>query len=190
MNRMTTISRMELAVIAGLMVLTGGILLWLGRVPWCECGYVKLWHGDSMSSENSQHIADWYTPSHIVHGFLFYALLHWAMARASLGRRVVVATVIELAWEVVENTEAMINRYREVTIALGYRGDSVLNPMSDAIFMLIGFFAASRLPVWASVAVLIGLELLAGLVIRDNLGLNILMLLYPIDAIKEWQFAV
>ena len=189
MEQTASVERRDIAIVAGLIVLTSGILLWMGRVPWCECGYVKLWHGDAMSSENSQHIADWYMPSHVVHGFIFYAILRWLMSKARLGHRAIVAVLIETAWEIAENTEAMINRYREVTMALGYYGDSVINSVSDVGFMLIGFFLASRLPVWASVIVALGLELVAAAVIRDNLTLNVIMLLYPIEAIKTWQLA-
>ena len=163
------------------------LALWLaGRNPICTCGYVELWHG-ALDSGNSQHIADWYTPSHIIHGFLFYALGWALLRRRPVGERLILAVAIEAAWELVENTPLVIDRYREATMALGYTGDSVLNSASDIGWMAIGFLVAGRLPWRATAAIAIAFELLTLWVIRDNLTLNVLMLVWPVEAIKTWQ---
>ncbi|MGL5010847.1 MAG: DUF2585 domain-containing protein [Paracoccaceae bacterium] len=174
-------------IVAAIVLLTAAYLLFIGREPICKCGYIKLWHGEVVSSENSQHISDWYTPSHIIHGFLFFGLL-WLFARKlSLGWRLVIATIIEAAWEIVENSEMVIERYRTATISLDYYGDSVLNVVADLAAMMIGFFLASKLPVWATVTLIIAFEATTIWLIRDGLALNVLMLLYPLDSVATWQ---
>ena len=176
-------------------VLTVGILLAMGRPPICECGYVKLWHGDINSMGNSKHIADWYTPSHIIHGPIFYAFGWLLFAKWKIGGEGAVkwglplAVFLEAAWEVLENTQMVIERFRSVTANWGYSGDSVLNSFADIGWMAFGFYLAMRLPVKVTIVGAIVLEVLAAWVVRDGLTLTVIMLLFPIDAIAEWQAA-
>lgn len=186
--------RINIWVVVALVLLLAGtafVLFSMGRVAICKCGTVKFWHSVVNSSENSQHLADWYTLSHIVHGFLFYGAA-WLIGRIA-GWRIPVAVAlmgavaVEAAWEIFENTEFVINRYREATISLDYFGDSIVNSISDIVAMIAGFMLASLLPVAASILSVIGLEVFAAFMIRDNLMLNILMLVKPLEAIKIWQ---
>lgn len=178
------------AAVAAALLLTGiaGAFLYaLGHPLICKCNYVKLWHGVTISSENSQHISDWYTFSHVIHGFIFYWLL-WVFARRMpASRRLLIAIIIEAAWEIFENTDFVINRYREVTISLDYYGDSVLNSICDIGAMVLGFFLARRWPVWVIIALAVVMEVYVGYAIRDNLTLNIIMLIYPHPTILQWQ---
>lgn len=174
-------------VVVGIILLTAAYLLWIGREPICKCGYIKLWHGQVVSSENSQHISDWYTPSHVIHGFLFYGLLWLVAKRLSFGWRLSIATLLEAIWEIVENSDAVIERYRTVTISLDYYGDSVVNVVADIGAMIIGFWLAAKLPVWATVALILLFEGVTIWLIRDGLALNVLMLLYPLDWVGAWQ---
>jgi len=182
-------TRRRSAAVAAILILlaTTAILLAMGRHPICTCGTVDLWVAGRDSPRTSQMLADWYSASHIVHGFLFYGAL-WAVARRwPVERRFIAALLIEAAWEIAENTPMVIDRYREATAALGYTGDSILNSLSDITTMAIGFLAARKLPLWAAVATVLLLELIPLIVIRDNLTLNVWMLLAPNETIGNWQ---
>ena len=163
------------------------VLLAMHRPPICTCGTIALW--GKAGPTQSQMLADWYSASHIVHGFLFFGLLWLVAPRLSIGWRLVIALLIECSWEVIENTPMVIDRYRAATVALGYTGDSILNSASDIAMMVLGFMAARRLPLWASIAAVIVLELIPLAAIRDNLTLNVWMLVAPSKAILAWQAA-
>jgi hypothetical protein len=169
------------------------VLLAMGRPPICTCGYVSLWHGQVQSAGNSQHITDWYSPSHFTHGLIMYAVawLLWSRWRLFGGRlarwALPIAVAVEAAWEVLENTPMVIGRYRSVTASFGYSGDSVVNSASDIGWMTLGFLVAAKLPWRWTLALGVGLELLTLWTIRDNLTLNVVMLVWPVEAIRQWQ---
>jgi len=182
--------RSSIGISVILVAVFAAILYFMGQPLICECGYIKLWHGPTvLTSENSQHVSDWYTFSHIIHGFVFYWIA-WFIGRRwgwSLGFLFLLALLAETAWEIFENTDFIINRYRSVTISYDYFGDSVINSVGDVIAMALGFVLARRLPVWATITLFVAMELFVGYWIRDNLAFNIIMLVYPLDFILEWQ---
>ena len=177
----------DAAVAIGLVLVTATLELGMGRPLAYKNGPVRLWVGDVNSDQNSQQLLDPYSFTHVIHGALFYALTHVVMGPASVGARAAVAIALESAWEAYENTDTVINRYRAATIALGYYGDSVLNSMSDILACMLGFLLASRLRWWWTVSWVVAAEVVVAMVIRDNLTLNIIMLLWPVEAIKRWQ---
>ena len=181
------IGRKGWLVAAALFVLLTIILLAMGRPPICECGTVKFWHGTVQSSENSQHLADWYSFSHIIHGFIFYGLARWLIPHRPAWIALAAAIFVESAWEISENTPMVINRYREATMAFGYAGDSAINSIADTAWMVIGWLGARAMRWWQTVSLAIAFELFTLWTIRDNLTLNVLMLVSPVEAIKDWQ---
>ncbi len=176
-----------IAWIGALVVLQVAVLFHLGQPFICECGYVKAWEGVVLSVGNSQHLSDWYSFSHVIHGVIFYLLLWLVFPRMPVGYRLLIAISIEIAWELFENTPFVINKYREQALAVGYVGDSILNSVSDTLMMIVGFVLAWRLPVWSVVVLALAAEVFVAFYIHDNLTLNILNFVYPIEAVTEWQ---
>jgi hypothetical protein len=173
----------------GLLVVQAFVEHAIGRVTICTCGYVKLWEGDVNSSGNSQHLTDWYSFSHLIHGFGFY-LLFWLVGRRwPVGLRFLAALTLEISWELIENSSFIIDRYRAETISLNYYGDSIINSVSDTLMATTGFWLAYYLPVTAIVLLTLAMEIGVGYAIRDNLTLNIIMLIHPVAWIKAWQSA-
>ena len=174
-------------IAAGLAVIATTItaLAAMGR-PWlCACGYLDVW--GQVGPEQSQMLADWYSPSHVIHGLLLYGVARALSPRWSVGTRFLLAIMVEAGWELIENTPMIIDRYREATMALGYTGDSIVNSLSDIAMMAIGFLVARYAPVWASALALVTLELAALAAVRDNLTLNVLMLIAPNERVVAWQ---
>ena len=177
------VALVELALLGTLAV----VLLALGRALTCPCGSIALWAGDIYSNQNSQQLTDPYTFTHVTHGMIFYGLLRLVWLRRPFVARLAAATVIEVLWEVAENSPLIIDRYLETTASLGYYGDSVLNSTGDVLFCIVGFFIASRLSRRVSIVAVVASEVILLFWIRDNIALNVLMLLYPIPAIRAWQ---
>jgi hypothetical protein len=180
--------RNALLISLGVIVVAAGILLLMGRLPICKCGTIKLWHGGRGDSEMSQHLTDWYSYSHVLHGIIFYWLLSIIFkGRLSIAARLVIATFVEAGWEIFENSPFIINRYRAQTISRDYFGDAIINSVGDMLAMLVGFLIAARLPAWVTVLLVIATEVILLILIRDNLILNIVMLIHPVEWIKQWQ---
>jgi hypothetical protein len=182
----TAMTRTRAAIAAlAILLAAAAVELAMGRPPICTCGRIALW--GPAGPTQSQMFADWYSPSHVVHGFLFYLAL-WLIARKRpVEWRFLVALIVEVAWEMFENTPMVINRYRTVTVSLGYLGDSTFNSLSDVLMMAFGFIAARKLPLWGSILAVLALELIPLIIIRDNLTLNIWMFLWPDKHIIAWQ---
>ncbi|EKF19753.1 DUF2585 family protein [Nitratireductor pacificus] len=159
----------------------------MGQTTICDCGTVKLWYSDPSGPETSQHIGDWYTYSHVLHGLIFYALLWLVARRLPIGFRLALAVGLEAAWEMAENTPMVIDRYRQSALAEGYFGDSILNSLSDTLAMIAGFVLARVSPLWLSILLVVATEVFMAYMIRDNLTLNILQLVHPSEAVSRWQ---
>lgn len=175
-----------LAILLGVLLVHVMTLHFMGRIAWCECGF-GLWTSHAWSSETSQMFADPYSLTHVIHGILFYALVRYLLAKQSLANRLIAAAAIEVAWEIFENTPFIIDRYRGETASLDYTGDSILNSVGDVCSAILGFCLAAKLPWRWTVVLVITIELILLETIKDNLTLNVLMILFPLDAIKRWQ---
>jgi len=167
--------------------LVGLVEFFSGRLPLGPDGKFGWWDGNIWGNENSQRVADAYSFSHIIHGILFYAFLWLVMRKFPLKYRFLVALLVEAGWELLENSPLIINRYREATIALGYMGDSILNSVCDVVMMVAGFIIARFSKIWLSIALIIIFELGCLFWVRDNLTLNVLMLVHPVEPVKIWQ---
>lgn len=181
--------RWIIGVFVAVFALTGGIEWWMGRSWFGPDGRFGWWEGNIWSSENSQRFADPYSFSHLVHGILFYAGLRLGARKLPVRYRLLLALGLEAGWEILENSPLIINRYRAVTVSLGYVGDSVLNSLSDILMMTLGFLFAWRAKTWVSIVAVIAMEAGCAWWIRDDLTLNIIMLIHPVEAIKHWQMA-
>lgn len=182
-------SRHRFAILSALCVfgVLAALELLSGRSPLGPDGHFGWWDGDIWSSENSQRVADAYSFSHIIHGMLFYGFLWLVARRVPVRFRFLAALLLEAGWELLENSPLIINRYREATISLGYVGDSVLNSVSDVGMMAVGFLIARLSRLWVIVVLIATMELGCLWWVRDNLTLNVIMLIHPVPAIKAWQ---
>ena len=191
MTTQTDRSRVLQIVAAGVIVLLMVVLLKAqGRLFLCACGYVEVWTSDTCSANNSQHLLDPYSFTHILHGVLFFWLIALAFRRMAPGRQLLLALLLEAAWEVFENSSFVIDRYRTATAALGYQGDTVVNSIGDLVCAMAGFLVARHLGVYRSIMLFLFVELILILWIRDSLLLQIMMLVRPVEAIKLWQACV
>jgi hypothetical protein len=176
------------AISAGLFI---AAILALWGQPWiCTCGEIHLWVGSIFHSGNSQHIADWYTLSHILHGVLIALAGRLFLPRLSFQWLFLIAVATGMAWEIIEHTEWVLGAFRATTINQGYYSDSVLNAVADYIWMLGGFFVARAMQTWQVIVMILVLELTAAFVARDSLTLSTIMLLFPVEALENWQQAI
>lgn len=178
-----------LAMIAGILLVTGVLLSAMGHSLVCGCGTLRLWDGQITTAENSQHLTDWYSFSHLLSGLILYAFLRLVAPRWTLNKRLVVAAMIAAGWELGENTPFLIERYRDVTVSVNYYGDSIVNALTDVVAALAGFGLAAVLPVWGSVALFLGTEALTAWAARDGLVLSVVMVTAPLEALRNWQLA-
>ena len=153
----------------------------------CACGSIQVWSGQVCSANNSQHFLDPFSFTHVLHGFMFFWLIAWLLGRLSANWQLALAVAIEAGWEVFENTNFIIDRYRSTTAALGYNGDTVVNSFGDILCCLVGFIIARRLGLRRSLIVFVVLEVVLIFWIRDSLALEILTLVIPTDAVRAWQ---
>lgn len=168
--------------------LVQAVVLYIESHPFISAsGHVYLWEGNVRSAENSQQIFDWYTFSHIIHGFIFYALFWFLFPRMPVWRRLILAVGLEASWEMIENTPWLMEQYRQQALSQGYWGDSILNSLFDTLSAIAGYILASRLPVMVTASIAVVLEVFVGYAIRDNLTLNIINLFHQFDFIKNWQ---
>ncbi len=172
-----------------LIALQATVLYLFGQPPICTCGTIKLWEGVVLGPGNSQHLSDWYSFSHIIHGFIFYGVLALLLPKLPVRTRILFALGIEIAWEITENTPMVIQHYREQALAQGYTGDSIINSVSDTIMMALGFVMAWKFPWWFTLALAVALEIFVVIMIRDNLTLNVINLIHPFPVISQWQAA-
>ncbi|MEO9592732.1 DUF2585 family protein [Rhodopirellula bahusiensis] len=181
-NRSWTGAWVACALIAGMVLVLAG----MGRRFWCECGSWVPWSWDIWTAHNSQHLIDPYFFSHVLHGVLFFWVLLW-VPRLNGTHRFLIAAGLEVGWEILENSPLIIERYREATMAVGYTGDSIANSIMDVVACMLGFWFSSKFSWRWSVGLFVVSEIVMLITIRDNLLLNVLMLVTPIPAIQEWQ---
>jgi len=159
----------------------------MGRLLICDCGYVSFWYNYANGPGNSQHLFDWYTFTHLIHGMFFYFILWFFFRKMPLEKRLILAVLLAGLFEVFENSPMMIERYRQTELALGYVGDSILNSVSDIFAMFVGFIIAKKSKIWITILIVLVIEISLGIIIRDGLILNVINLIYPTEFIGQWQ---
>lgn len=179
----------QIGFVVAILALQASALHLMGRLWICSCGYVKLWEGDPFGPGNSQHLTDWYSFSHLLHGFWLYFFLWLVLKHLPIGARLSLAVVLEAAWEILENSPFIIERYRASTISVSYYGDTIVNSLSDTLAAIAGFLLAAWVPPIATILAVIAIEAGMAFAIRDNLALNIVMLFHDVPWIKAWQAA-